>query len=74
LGVVSDGRAPVREQFADGPRPESQIEAPAEATKIPERTLIVAASVLGVRTRRGQWGHINSKWLFLLMNYRHSPA
>jgi hypothetical protein len=54
-GVSKRARELLRAQLADGPRPASQIEAAAEAAKIPERTLIAAASVLGVRTQRGQW-------------------
>jgi hypothetical protein len=48
-------QALVREHLAHGPKPGAEIEAAAEAAAIPERTLIAAASVLGVRTRRGQW-------------------
>jgi hypothetical protein len=54
-GVSKRARELLRAQLADGPRPASQIEAAAEAANIPERTLIAAASVLGVRTQRGQW-------------------
>lgn len=54
-GVSKRARELLRAQLADGPRPASQIEAAAKAAKIPERILIAAASVLGVRTQRGQW-------------------
>jgi hypothetical protein len=53
--VGARARALVREQLKDGPKPESSVMAAATAADIPERTLIAAASVLGVRTRRGQW-------------------
>jgi hypothetical protein len=33
----------------------SQVEAAAEAADIPERSMIIAANALGVRTQRGQW-------------------
>jgi hypothetical protein len=45
----------VREQLADGPKPESTVMAAAHLAEIPERSLIAAASALGVRTPRGQW-------------------
>jgi hypothetical protein len=45
----------VREQLANGPKPRSQIEAAVKAADIPERSLIVAADMLGVRTQKGQW-------------------
>jgi hypothetical protein len=45
----------VRDQLKHGPKPAAQIEAAAEAAAIPERSLIAAASSLGVRTQRGQW-------------------
>ena len=41
------------------PKPESQIEAAAEAAEIPERTLITAADHLGVRCRRRLAGAVN---------------
>ena len=53
--VSKRARALVREQLKDGPKPEAQIEAAAQAAAIPKATLIAAASVLGVRTQRGQW-------------------
>lgn len=48
-------RALVREQLKDGPRAGAEIEAAADAAAIPARSLIAAASALGVRTRRGEW-------------------
>jgi hypothetical protein len=48
-------RALVREQLKHGPRSEASIVAAAEAAKISELVLIAAASVLGVRTQKGQW-------------------
>ena len=48
-------QALVREQLRHGPRPGSSVMAAAEVAAIPERTLIAAASALGVRTQRGQW-------------------
>jgi hypothetical protein len=45
----------VRKQLADGPKPESTVMAAADLAEIPERSLIAAASALGVRTQRGQW-------------------
>jgi hypothetical protein len=48
-------RALLREQLADGPKRRELIEAAAKAAEIPERSLIVAADALGVRTRRGEW-------------------
>jgi len=36
-------------------KPGAQIEVAAQAAAIPERSRIAAASVLGVRTQRGQW-------------------
>jgi LmbE family N-acetylglucosaminyl deacetylase len=33
----------------------AKIEAAAETAEIPERSLIAAADVLGVRTQKGQW-------------------
>jgi hypothetical protein len=54
--AMSDkARALLCEQLANGPKPESQIAAAAEAADISERTLMAAAGALGVRTRRGQW-------------------
>jgi hypothetical protein len=40
----------VREQFKHGPTPESLVMATVDAANIPERSLIEAASALGVRT------------------------
>jgi hypothetical protein len=48
-------RALVREQLKQGPRSEASIMAAAEAAEISEHVLIAAASVLGVRTQKGQW-------------------
>ena len=48
-------RALVREQLKHGPRSEASIVSAAEAAKISELVLIAAASVLGVRTQKGQW-------------------
>jgi hypothetical protein len=48
-------RALVRERLKHGPKPEAEIEAAAQAAEIPKRSLIAAASVLGVRTQKGQW-------------------
>jgi hypothetical protein len=48
-------KALVREQLKHGPKPGAQIEAAAQAAEIPKRSLIAAASVLGVRTQEGQW-------------------
>jgi hypothetical protein len=48
-------RALVREQLKHGPRSEASIMAAAGAAEISEHVLIAAASVLGVRTQRGQW-------------------
>jgi hypothetical protein len=45
----------VREQLANGPKPEAHVVAAAWAAAIPKRSLIVAADVLGVRTQRGRW-------------------
>ena len=45
----------VREQLKHGPRSEASIMAAAEAAEISEHVLIAAASVLGVRTQKGQW-------------------
>jgi hypothetical protein len=53
--VSEKARALLCEQLADGPKPESQIAAAAEAADISGRTLLAAANALGVRTRRGQW-------------------
>jgi hypothetical protein len=44
----------VREPLANGTKPQSQIEAAAEAADFPEPSLIVAADALEVRTRKGQ--------------------
>jgi hypothetical protein len=44
-----------REQLADGAVPEALVWAAADAASIPERSLISAASALGVRIQRGQW-------------------
>jgi hypothetical protein len=48
-------QALVREQLRHGPRPEASIMAAAAAAEISERLLIVAASMLGVRTQKGRW-------------------
>jgi hypothetical protein len=40
----------VREQLANGPKPESHVAAAAE---IPARSLIAAVNALGVRAQRG---------------------
>jgi hypothetical protein len=48
-------QALVREQLANGPKAEAEIEAAAQAAEIPKPSLIAAADALGVRTRRGQW-------------------
>jgi hypothetical protein len=48
-------RALLQEQLSDGPRPGAQVTAAAEAAEIPERSLLAAADVLGVRCRQGQW-------------------
>jgi hypothetical protein len=53
----------VREQLANGPKPESRVVAAAEAAEIPERSSTAAADVLGVRTRRGQWWLPGCRWL-----------
>jgi len=53
--VPERARALLRQQLADGPKPKALIEAAAEAAEIPERSLLAAASALGVRTQRGQW-------------------
>jgi hypothetical protein len=53
--VGERARALVREQLRHGPKPGAQIEAAAQAAAIPKSSLIAAASVLGVRTQRGQW-------------------
>jgi hypothetical protein len=53
--VGQRAQALVREQLANGPRLESQIEAAAEAAEIPPRSLIAAADALGERCRQGQW-------------------
>lgn len=45
----------MREQLANGPKAGSQIETAVKATDIPERSLIMAADMLGVRTQKGQW-------------------
>jgi hypothetical protein len=45
----------LREHLANGPESRTLIEAAAEALEIPERSPIVAADELGVRTQRGQW-------------------
>jgi len=44
-----------RRHLAGVPKPGAPIEAAAEAAEIPERSLIAASSVLGVRAQRGQW-------------------
>jgi hypothetical protein len=48
-------QAPVREQHAKGPKRGEEVQAAADLANISERTLIAAASSLGVRTRKGQW-------------------
>jgi hypothetical protein len=48
-------KALVREQLADGPKPGEDVRAAAHLADISERSLIAAASALGVRTRKGQW-------------------
>jgi hypothetical protein len=48
-------RTLLQEQLSDGPRPGAQVTAAAEAAEIPERSLLAAADVLGVRCRQGQW-------------------
>ena len=48
-------RALVREQLAKGPKRGEDVQAAGEAADFTERTLIAAASALGVRTRKGQW-------------------
>jgi hypothetical protein len=53
--VGKRARALVREHLKHGPRPGAQIEIAAKAAEIPERSLIAAATALGVRTQRGQW-------------------
>jgi hypothetical protein len=45
----------LREKLASGPTPETLVMAAAEAAEMPERSLIVAADALGVRTQRGLW-------------------
>jgi hypothetical protein len=45
----------VRAALTDGPQPVAKVEALAKVAKIPAHSLIAAASVLGVRTQRGQW-------------------
>jgi hypothetical protein len=45
----------LRTHLASGPKRGELIEAAAEAAGIPGSSLIKAADVLGVRTRRGQW-------------------
>jgi hypothetical protein len=45
----------LREHLADGPTRGELIVVAAAAAEIPERSLIGAADVLGVRTQRGQW-------------------
>ena len=52
--VSECARALVCEQLKHGPRPESSVMATAEAAEIPERSLIIAADVFGMRTQRGQ--------------------
>jgi hypothetical protein len=52
--VSARARELVRSRLAHGPRPGAEIEAAAEAAAIPERSLIAAASSLGVRTRKGR--------------------
>lgn len=54
-GCAVRARAFLHDQLANGPKPGALIEAAAEAASIPERSLIVAADALGVRTQRGQW-------------------
>jgi hypothetical protein len=51
-------RTLLREQLKQGPKPEALVirAAAAEAAEIPERALIAAASLLGVRTRKGNGG------------------
>jgi hypothetical protein len=53
--IVPRAREFVRRQLRDGPRAEVAILAAAEAAKIPERNLILAADKLGVHCQRGQW-------------------
>jgi hypothetical protein len=48
---VQQAQTLLREQLAAGPKPGTLI----EAAEIPERSLIVAADALGVRTQRGEW-------------------
>jgi hypothetical protein len=54
-GVGERAQVLVRDQLKHGPVPETWVFAAAEAAEIPERSLIAAASVLRVRTQRGQW-------------------
>jgi hypothetical protein len=48
-------QALVRKQLAQGSKRGEEVQAAAHLADIPERTLIAAASALGVRTRKGQW-------------------
>ena len=48
-------QALVREQLANGPRRGEDVQAAAHLADISERSLIAAASSLGVRSRKGQW-------------------
>jgi hypothetical protein len=52
---VTQARALLRQQLADGPRPGTEIEAAAQAAEIPKRELLAAADTLDVRTQREQW-------------------
>lgn len=52
--VAARARKVLRQQLANGPRSESQIEAAAEAAEIPERILIAAADALGLVTKKGE--------------------
>jgi hypothetical protein len=45
----------VREQLAHGPKRGEAVLAVAYLNDISEKSLIAAASALGVRARRGQW-------------------
>jgi len=53
--MAERARALVREQLANGPKPEAHVVTAARAAAIPKRSLILAADVLGVRTQRGHW-------------------
>ena len=59
--VTERSRTLLHKQFANGLKPESQIEAAAKAAEISRPVLIAAAERLGVRTQRRQWWLLSAK-------------